>query len=145
MIHVTEIVDITEDVVAAFSRLIPQLSTTSPPPDADHLTAIAANPNTALFAARDSDTGRLVGTLTLAFFRIPTGLQARIEDVVVDKGARGTGVGRKLTDAAIHRARGAGAKSIGLTSRPAREAANRLYTSMGFEHRETNVYRLKLL
>ncbi len=105
---------------------------------------MAADPNTVLFGARDSDTGALQGILTLALFRIPTGLQARIEDVVVDEAARGKGVGKSLTDAAIGRARAAGARAIGLTSRPARKAANALYTSMGFERRETNVYRLKL-
>lgn len=145
MIHITEIVDITDEVVAAFEHLIPQLSSSSPPPDADQLTEMAANPNTVLFGARNTDSGELVGTLTLAFFRIPTGLQARIEDVVVDESARGEGVGRRLTDAAIERAQRAGAKAVGLTSRPSREAANALYTSMGFQQRETNVYQLKLL
>jgi ribosomal protein S18 acetylase RimI-like enzyme len=145
LIHITEIIDITEDVMRGFSELIPQLSTTSPPPTADELSDIAANPNTVLLAARDSDTGDFIGTLTLAFFRIPTGLQARIEDVVVHEKARGRKVGRNLTNAAIEKARTAGAKSIGLTSRPSREAANGLYTSMGFERRDTNVYRLKLV
>ena len=145
MIHITEIVDITDEVVQAFARLIPQLSSSSPPPGVDELTEMAANPNTVIYGARDSETGAFVGTLTLAFFRIPTGLQARIEDVVVDESARGKGVGRSLTNAAIDRATAAGAKAVGLTSRPARAAANALYTSMGFEQRETNVYRLKLI
>ncbi len=145
MITISEIVEITDDVVAAFARLIPQLSSSSPPPGFDQLSEIAANPNTILFGARDSDTGEVVGTLTLAFMRIPTGLQARIEDVVVDEVTRGQGVGRRLTDAAIDRARAAGAKAVGLTSRPSREAANALYASMGFTHRETNVYRLKIV
>lgn len=144
MIHITELVDIDDAVVAAFAHLIPQLSSSSPPPGVDALSEIAANPNTVLLAARDTDTAEIVGTLTLAFFRIPTGLQARIEDVVVDEVARGRGVGRMLTEAAIARARSDGAKSVGLTSRPAREAANRLYVGMGFDVRETNVYRLKL-
>ncbi len=144
MIHITEIVDVTDEVVAAFERLIPQLSSSNPPPGADELSEIAANPNSVLYAARDTDTGAIVGSLTLAFYRIPTGLQARIEDVVVDEAARGRGVGADLTHAAVERARGAGAKSVGLTSRPSREAANRLYTRLGFEQRETNVYRLSL-
>lgn len=142
--HITEIVEVTDEVVAAFARLIPQLTTSSPAPDADQLAEMAADPNTLVFAARDSDSGGMVGTLTLAFFRIPTGLQARIEDVVVDEAARGKGVGRRLTQVAIDRARAAGAKAVGLTSRPARRAANALYTSMGFEMRDTNVYRLSL-
>jgi len=144
MIHITEIVDVTDEVVAAFARLIPQLSSSSPAPDADELSEIAGNPNSVLFVARDTDAGTIIGSLTLAFYRIPTGLQARIEDVIVDEAARGRGVGALLTDVAVDRARKAGAKSVGLTSRPSREAANRLYVRMGFERRETNVYRLGL-
>jgi len=144
MIHITELVEISDKVQAAFDHLIPQLSSSSPPPATNELMAMAADPNIVLFAARDSDSDGIVGTLTLAFFRIPTGLQARIEDVIVDEVARGRGVGELLTIAAIDRARGAGARAVGLTSRPAREAANRLYLRMGFEVRDTNVYRLKL-
>ena len=144
MIHITELVEIDDEVVASFARLIPQLSSTSAPPGLDQLSEIAANPNTVLFAARDTEEGSILGVLTLAFFRIPTGLQARIEDVVVDEAARGGGVGGLLTEAAIQRSRNAGVKAVGLTSRPSREASNRLYVEMGFEIRETNVYRLKL-
>lgn len=144
MMHITELVEITDEVVAAFEHLVPQLSSSSPPPSADALSQMAADPNIVLFAARDTDSGRIIGTLTLAFFRIPTGLQARIEDVIVDESARGAGVGELLTDAAVKRAREAGAKAVGLTSRPSREAANRLYLRLGFEVRDTNVYRLKL-
>ncbi len=144
MIHVTEIIDIDDAVVAAFDRLVPQLSQSNPPPDADALADIAGNPNSLLLAAKDTETGVIVGTLTLAFYRIPTGLQARIEDVIVDGDARGRGVGALLTEVAIDKARTAGAKTVGLTSRPSREAANRLYTRLGFEQRQTNVYRYKL-
>jgi ribosomal protein S18 acetylase RimI-like enzyme len=144
MIHVTEIIDIDDAVVAAFDRLVPQLSQSNPAPDADALADIASNPHSQLLAAKDTETGAIIGTLTLAFYRIPTGLQARIEDVIVDSDARGRGVGALLTEAAIDKARTAGAKTVGLTSRPSREAANRLYTRLGFEQRETNVYRYKL-
>ena len=144
MIHITELVEITDEVVAAFDQLIPQLSSSNPPPSVDELSQMAADANIVLFVARDTDDGQIIGTLTLAFFRIPTGLQARIEDVIVDESARGAGIGEMLTNAAIDRARAAGAKAVGLTSRPAREAANRLYLRRGFEMRDTNVYRLKL-
>ncbi len=85
-----------------------------------------------------------MGTLTLAVFRIPTGVRAWIEDVVVDEAARGQGVGEALTLAAVELARNAGARSVELTSRPTREAANRLYRRLGFEERETNVWRFVL-
>jgi ribosomal protein S18 acetylase RimI-like enzyme len=144
VIHVTEIIDITDEVVEAFNRLIPQLSSSNPPPSVDELSAIAASEETVLLAAKDAETGEIVGSLTLAFFRIPTGLQARIEDVVVDDNHRRRGIARLLTEVAIDRARDAGAKRVGLTSRPSREAANSLYLSMGFEVRGTNVYRFTL-
>ena len=144
MIHITEIVEVDDAVVKAFERHVPQLSKTSPPPDADALADIAGNPNSLLLVAKDSDTGTIVGSLTLAFYRIPTGLQARIEDVIVDSESRGQGIGALLTETAVEKARAAGAKAVGLTSRPAREAANRLYTSLGFERRDTNVYTFTL-
>ena len=85
----------------------------------------------------------IVGSLTLAVFRIPTGMRAWIEDVVVDSGARGRGVGELLVRAAIGRAAEIGARTVDLTSRPSRADANRLYTNLGFDQRETNVYRYK--
>jgi ribosomal protein S18 acetylase RimI-like enzyme len=92
-----------------------------------------------LFVARER--GEIIGTLSLALFRIPTGLRAWIEDVIVDSAARGKGVGEALNRAAIDHAAKAGARTIDLTSRPSREAANRLYQRIGFKLRETNVYR----
>ena len=82
--------------------------------------------------------------LTLAVFRIPTGIRAWIEDVVVDAEARGRGVGEALTREAVRVAGTHGARTVDLTSRPSREAANRLYQRLGFERRDTNVYRLSI-
>ncbi len=140
---ISEATTVTDDLVAAFAGLIPQLSQSSPPPTREALATIIADPNTHLFVAQDGDA--IVGSLTLIIFRSPTGIRARIEDVVVAESARGTGLGRRLTDAAIEQARTTGAKAIGLTSRPSREAANGLYQSMGFEQRNTNVYEMKLI
>ncbi|MDH5420618.1 MAG: GNAT family N-acetyltransferase [Acidimicrobiia bacterium] len=139
---ISEATTVTDKLVAAFADLIPQLSQSSPPPNREALATIIADPNTHLFVAEDGDA--IVGSLTLIIFRSPTGVRARIEDVVVAESARGTGLGRRLTDAAIEQARATGAKAIGLTSRPSREAANGLYQSMGFEQRNTNVYEMKL-
>lgn len=136
-------VDLVDDeVVDAFERLIPQLSSSSPPPSRDHLVALVDNADTVLFVARLD--GTIVGSLTLAFYRIPTGTKAWIEDVVVDDAARGRGVGELLNRAALEQARTRGAKDVSLTSRPSREAANRLYQRIGFEPRSTNVYRYTL-
>ena len=144
MIHTTEVVEVDDELVAAFAHLTPQLSSSSPAPGPDELAAIVASPATVLFVARDVDSGEIIGALTLALFRIPTGLRAWIEDVVVDEAARGKGVGAALTEMAMDRARREGAKTVDLTSRPSREAANRLYKRVGFHQRETNVYRVNL-
>jgi ribosomal protein S18 acetylase RimI-like enzyme len=83
----------------------------------------------------------IVGSLTLVIFHIPTGIRAWIEDVVVDADARGKGVGEALNKFALAEAKRQGATTVDLTSRPSREAANRLYQRLGFKARETNVYR----
>lgn len=131
-----------DELVAAFERLIPQLSASSAPPGGELLAELVDGADTVLFLARLD--GVIVGSLTLAFYRIPTGMKAWIEDVVVDADARGHGVGELLSRAALDEARSRGAKDVNLSSRPSREAANRLYQRIGFEHRNTNVYRYTL-
>jgi ribosomal protein S18 acetylase RimI-like enzyme len=138
-IHVVE--SLSESLVEGVAQLLPQLSSTSPP-SATELAEIVDSPATSLLVARDGEA--ILGTLTLAVFRIPTGVRAWIEDVVVDESARGRGIGEALTVRAVELAREAGARSVELTSRPTREAANRLYRRLGFEERETNVFRLTL-
>lgn len=128
-----------DELVAAFARLIPQLSKATPP-DRATLEALVAQPGCRVLVARAA--GRIIGTLTLTLYRIPTGLQARIDDVVVDDAGRGKGIGEALSRRAIELAREAGARAVSLTSRPSREAANRLYVRLGFQQLETNVYRL---
>ncbi|MCX6518082.1 MAG: GNAT family N-acetyltransferase [Actinobacteria bacterium] len=127
------------ELIEAFQRLIPQLSSSNPPPTQEELAEIISAPSTVLFIARLDE--HIVGTLTLATFRIPTGVRAWIEDVVVDSAARGHGVGEALNQAAILEAHHRGAITVDLTSRPSREAANRLYQRIGFVARDTNVYR----
>ena len=134
--------EVTDEVVAAFASLIPQLSSSNPPPDRVHLEEIVRHEASTLFLARLDD--RIVGSLTLAVFPIPTGIRAWIEDVVVDESARGHGVGEALNRRALDHARARGAITVELTSRPSREAANRLYQRLGFVSRDTNVYRYEL-
>jgi ribosomal protein S18 acetylase RimI-like enzyme len=136
---VDEAVAVTDELVAAFARLVPQLSRSSPVPGEAELAEIVASPATVLLVGRDGDA--IVGSLTLVLFRIPTGVRAWIEDVVVDESVRGRGVGEALSREALRRAVAAGARTVDLTSRPSREAANRLYRRLGFEIRDTNVYR----
>ena len=130
---------VTPDLLDALHRLVPQLSSSASPITHEELTEIVDAPATMLFVARLD--GRIVGCLTLAVFRLPTGLRAWIEDVVVDDAARGHGVGAALNEAAIAAAAARGSRTVDLTSRPSREAANRLYQRLGFRSRETNLYR----
>ena len=137
--------DVAAELREAFDRLTPQLSSSNPPPTDAEIASIVESPATVLLVARDEGAGgRIVGSLTLALFRIPTGLRAWIEDVVVDGEARGKGVGEALNRHALDVARQAGARTVDLTSRPSREQANRLYRRIGFVQRETNVYRYDL-
>jgi len=136
---------VTDELEAAFVRLMPQLSSSNPAPTRAQLTEMVTSPAITLLVAREPDAeGAIVGSLTLAMFRIPTGRRAWIEDVVVDSAQRGKGVGEALTREALRVAQEAGATTVDLTSRPSREAANRLYQRIGFEKRETNVYRYTL-
>jgi len=138
-IAVEKLDEATDEAVAAFGRLLPQLSSSAAPLDAEALAAIVSSPAVTVLIARSG--GDIVGSLTLAMFPIPTGIRAWIEDVVVDDAARGQGVGAVLTEEAIRRARDAGARSLDLTTRPSREAAGRLYERAGFKQRETRLYR----
>jgi len=134
--------EVSDELVAALTRLLPQLSSSSPAPTRAELEELVASPATHLLVARVGD--RIVGSLTLVVFRIPTGVRAWIEDVVVDGEARGQGIGERLNRDALDLARRLGAKTVDLTSRPSREAANRLYQRIGFQARQTNVYRYEL-
>jgi ribosomal protein S18 acetylase RimI-like enzyme len=139
---IQELVEVTDEVVAAFARLFPQL-TPAEPPDRKILEDIVRSEASTIFVAID-DAGEIVGTLTLAIYAAPTGKHAWIEDVIVDERARGRGIGEDLTRRAIEKAALLGASGINLTSRPERRAANRLYQRVGFILRATNTYRYPL-
>ncbi len=142
VIAVEEARESTPEVAAAVAALVGELSRSAASPEAPQVERIIASPASRLLLARDR--GRIVGMLTLVVFPIPTGVRAWIEDVVVTASARERGVGAALNASAIALARELGARTVDLTSRPQREAANRLYARLGFARRETNVYRLDL-
>ncbi len=131
-----------QDLYRAFQRLVPQLTNNNPPPSLDDLTALVQDPGSTLIVARN-DSDEIVGALTLAVYRVPTGIRSVIEDVIVDRSARGQGIGEALMRRAIELAREKGAASISLTSNPMRAAANRLYLRMGFNKRDTNSYQYR--
>jgi ribosomal protein S18 acetylase RimI-like enzyme len=142
---IEKITRVTDELVAAFERLTPQLSSSNPAPTRAQLAEMVGSPAITLLVAREPAAGgEIVGSLTLAMFRVPTGLRAWIEDVVVDSAQRGKGIGEALTREALRVAQEAGAITVDLTSRPSREAANRLYRRIGFQQRDSNVYRYSL-
>jgi ribosomal protein S18 acetylase RimI-like enzyme len=140
-VRVEEVRDVTDEIVNVLGRLLPQLSRSAESLDRAAVTNIVGCPANTVFVARGDDG--IVGMLTLVMFPLPSGLRARIEDVVVDESARGQGVGRALTESAIQAAHRRGARTLDLTSRADRTAANRLYERLGFRPRESRVYRLE--
>lgn len=146
MIEVYEITEMDQKVYDAFERLLPQLSSSAKTPTWDELAELIASKAAIVLAAVDDEDPdrKILGSMTLVVFRIPTGVRSWVEDVVVDTEYRGRGIGEKLIRTAIARAEAEGAKTIDLTSRPSRVEAHRLYKRCGFEMRETCVFRRKL-
>ena len=140
MTQVYELTIVDDEVVAAFERLIPQLTAVNPPTKED-LEQMVSSESCRLFMARTAD-GQIAGSAALGLYRTPTGLHAWIEDVVVGHAYRRQGIGEALSRAAIEAAKEMGVHTLSLTSRPTREAANRLYQRLGFVRWETNIYRL---
>ena len=135
---------VTDELINAFERLIPQLKLTVPPPSRRQVDALVSSKSSILLIARDPDElAPIAGVLTLIVYRVPTGIRARVEDVVVDESMRGKGIGEALMRHALSMAREAGADGVALTSNPRREAANRLYQRLGFKPWETNLYFYK--
>ena len=141
-ITVKEIVKVDDALVSAMNLLVPQLSTSNLPPDRSTLEEIDSSDSSILLAAFID--GEIVGSLTLVVFDIPTGKRAWIEDVVVDKKFRSNGIGKVMNQHAIGVAEKLGVNTVDLTSRPSREAANRLYKRLGFVQRDTNIYRFEI-
>ncbi len=144
MLSVEKIKTINSELLQAVQRLFPQLTTTSPIPTEASLLEIINSEASSLWIAKNEDD-QIIGMLCLVIYRTPSGVHARIEDVVVDQKARRQGAAAQMTTAAIEYASQSGAKAINLTSRPERGAANQLYQSLGFELVDTNVYRKKLV
>ena len=132
-----------EVLAAALERLVPQLSKSNPPPSLAEVRALLEHRAVTQFMATDDD-GTIVGVSTLAVFPIPTARRAWVEDVIVEASVNGQGIGRRLTEAMLARAQELGCRTVDLTSRPSRAAANALYRKVGFQPRETNVYRYEL-
>lgn len=138
---IERVMAVTPEVLEAFKRLVPQLTSNNPAPQRKDLESLISTSTNVLLVARQSDQARtIVGAGAVSAYRVPTGVRAVIEDVVVDASARGQGIGKALMTALLKAAREMGAPGVSLTSNPARAAANRLYVRMGFELRQTNCY-----
>ena len=143
MITYSELTEVSVAALTSINKLLPQLSAKASKLTLNDLQDLADSESTRIFLASD-DSSQISGMLSLIVMRIPTGKKAWIEDVVVDEGARGMGVGKSLMNHAKENAKNLGVKSVDLTSRPSRLDANRLYKSLGYQIRETNVYRYSI-
>ena len=131
-----------DELFEAFTRLLPQLSSSATTPSAEQIERLLNNENTHLFVAEMED--KIVGMLSLVVVDIPTGRKAWIEDVVVDEAARGLRIGAALVEHAKMEAKKLGAKRIYLTSNPSRKAAHALYHKCEFEEYDTCVFRINI-
>ena len=139
--YIEQVTTYTEELLEALQRLIPQLTTNNQPPDREGLIELINSKASILVIARNPiANSSIIGAACLTVYRVPTGIRAIIEDVIVDETSRGQGIGEALVQKLLDIAREKGAKRVVLTSNPKREAANRLYQRMGFKLRETNSY-----
>jgi GNAT superfamily N-acetyltransferase len=132
----------TPELEQALASLFPQLNPALAGPTHLQLKALMADPASTLLLVIDA--GAIVGTATVIVYTTPAWVKARIEDVVVDERVRGRGIGEALVKECIEVARKKGASLVELQSARHREVANRLYPRMGFELRDSNVYRMTL-
>jgi ribosomal protein S18 acetylase RimI-like enzyme len=143
--YIGRVSEVTEELLTALQRLIPQLGVHKIPPTWEDLQKLVTSECSMLLAAhQSSQADPIMGVLCLTIYRVPTGLRSIVEDVIVDESTRRQGIGEALMRSAIELAREAGADGVSLTSNPQREAANQLYQSMGFALRKTNTYFYKL-
>lgn len=142
MIQIIEVKDFKTEYIEAVQRLLDQLTTRPTGWGGNNLKEIIAHENSHLFFLLKDE--EIAGMLTLGIYYSPTGGKAWIEDVVIDKKHRGQGLSKQLVAHAIEFVKSHRIPLLMLTSNPAREAANKLYQSLGFEQKQTNVYRMKL-
>ena len=144
--YIEKVLDVSDELFESIQRLVPQLGIHKSLPTREELVALTQSEASTLWVARHPDeNGTIAGMLTMAVYRVPTGIRSIVEDVVIEQSLRRRGIAEALLHTAIEFAREAGANGIALTSNPQREAANQLYRSMGFERRETNSYFYRLL
>ncbi len=143
--YISRVTKIDDHLAKAIKDLFPQLTTSRKPPEKEDLKEIIATDSTILLIlAKDKAGLEIIGTLSIAFYKTPSGHHAWVEDVIVDKQFRGKGLGKALMNKALDLARERKAYSVNLTSMPERLAANKLYQKMGFKKNKTNLYKYTL-
>lgn len=142
-IFITRVENISPELLIAFEKLIPQL-TKSTCPSSDDIQKLLDSPSILIVARTTSLDGSIIGAGTLGVFRTPSGMHAHVEDVIVDEGYRGQGVGEALVSELLELARQMDLKGVSLTCNPSRVPANRLYQKMGFKKWDTNTYWYEL-
>lgn len=141
--HIEELISADDRILHDLNRLLEQLSDDISLLSIDKLNFVIEAEHIHLLVVKDNEL--IIGALTLIENKLLSGNKAWIEDVVVDTNRRGEGIARKLIEFAILQAQNLGVGKIDLTSRPDRVAANELYKKVGFELRNTNVYRYNLV
>ena len=136
-----ELTELKPGYLASINNLLSQLSDSVHTITEEELNTLLSSSQSHLYVL-ESD-GQFIGMTTLCLYQCPTGWKAWIEDVVVDQNYRGKGYGKVMIDKVIALCRNKGNMTLMLTSRPSRIVANQLYQSLGFEKRETNVYKMK--
>ncbi len=131
-----------QELLDALTALLPQLNPKLKPLTMERLSTVIGDPATTLLVARYD--ARIVGAAAVLVYATPAFVKARIEDVVVDEHSRGKGVGEALVRRCMEVARERGAEIVELQSARWRKVANRLYPRLGFQLRESNLYRLEL-
>ncbi len=142
--RIEEVTDATAEVHEALARLLPQLNPTLPLPTRERIERLMADPDVTLVVARDGD--RIVGTATVIVYTTPYWIKARLDEVVVDRDARGKGVGEAIVRHCLEVGRRKGAQVAELQSGrgKVRAAAHRLYKRIGFEVRDSDIFRISL-
>lgn len=143
-IKIEEVTNFSSEVADAVRSLVGQLDSNHQVLSDDDITLMISSSNTHLYVARNTEDNQIIGMVTLEVYRIPLVMKAQLEDIVVDEKMRGRGIGKQLVQFAVDKAKELGVKSLNFTSNPKKEAANKMYESLGFEKRDTNVYRLSL-
>lgn len=112
-------------------------------PSAAELQEMVAAPSTTLLVARD-ESGGVLGSVSVAVYRLPSGMRAWIEDAVVRRLAGGRGVGKKLILAALEVAAAAGATTAELLVDPQHTNARHMFQGLGFGPYEKSTYQAHL-